>query len=164
MCAHCHTPNPAGALFCVACALPLAALPAVAAAGPPRPAPPPAGRPAVRLLEVENLQPTGRVLALPPTDWAGTLYLGRPDLAAGVVVDLDLTALGGYEKKVSRKHAKLHYVTRAGVSANEVRVEDWGSAHGTWRNKVRLAQGASEAIEDGDELRFAELVLRVAIT
>lgn len=154
MCPHCQAGNPAGSLFCVACALPLAlGAPAVAVA--------PAPVHAVRLVALENLQPTGPVLALPDTTWAGTLHLGRPDLAQGVVVDLDLAALGGFEKRVSRRHAKLHYVTRPGGGANEVRVEDWASAHGTYLNKARLAQGASEPIAHGDELRFAELIFRV---
>lgn len=157
MCTHCQAANPAGSLFCVACAMPLAQAAAVAVAV----APPVARR--VQLLEVVNLQPTGRTLDLPDTTWAGTLLLGRPDLAAGVVVDLDLNALDGFDRRVSRKHAKLHFVTRPAGGANEVRVEDWDSAHGTWVNKVRLAKGASEPLNDGDELRFAELTFRVSI-
>ena len=183
-CPHCHSANPAGSLFCVACAMPLvqpmarpvAAAPGPAMAVPPGPPAMPAApavpaRPAaagakqaVRLVETLNMQPTGRELTLPDTSWAGTLYLGRPDLAAGVVVDLDLSALDGHAKRVSRKHAKLHFVTRAAGGPNEVRLEDWGSAHGTWLNKARLPQGASEPLQDGDEIRLAELVFTVRMT
>ena len=160
MCPHCHAGNPAGALFCVACALPLTAPAAVAVAPPPAPVAP-AAKQHVVLVELVNLQPSGRTLPLPDTAWAGTLFLGRPDLAAGVVVDLDLGVLDGHAKRVSRKHAKLHYVTRPGGLPNEVRVEDWDSAHGTYVNKARLPKGASEPLAPGDELRLAELVFRV---
>lgn len=146
-CAHCQAASPQGSLFCVACAMPLVAAPT----------------PPLKLVELENLQPTGRVLALPGRDWAGTLYLGRPDLAGGVVVDLDLAALDGHAKRVSRKQAQLHYVTTPGGGANEIRVADWASAHGTWLNKVRLAAGVSEPLHPGDEVRFAELVFRVEV-
>lgn len=149
-CAHCPAISPQGSLFCVACAMPLAA-----------PALPPA--PAIKLVELENMKETGRTLPLPDRGWAGTLYLGRPDLTQGVVVDLDLASLDGHAKRVSRRHAKLHYVTRAGGGPNEVRVEDWASAHGTWLNKVRLPAGTSEPLVPGDEVRFAELIFRVEL-
>lgn len=165
MCPHCHAGNPAGSLFCVACAMPLTQPMAVAVASPAlAAAPAPILARKVRLVEYANLQPSGRTLELPDTAWAGLLLLGRPDLAAGVVVDLDLNALGGFDRRVSRKHAKLHYVTKPGGGPNEVRVEDWDSAHGTWVNKVRLAKGASEPLNHGDELRFAELIFRVELT
>ena len=165
MCPHCHAGNPQGTLFCVACALPLAQpAPGPQASAWVVPAGPPAPPHGLRLVAFENLQPTGQTLTLPDTAWAGTLLLGRQDLAAGVVVDLDLAALGGFEKRVSRRHARLHYVTRPGGGPNEVRVEDWDSAHGTWLNKTRLPRGASEPLHDGDELRFAELIFRVALT
>ncbi len=183
-CADCQAANPAGSMFCVACARPLAAgapglapviaAPAVLAAPAPAhvPSPAPAAGPsfnvpsvppAIKLVELENLQPTGRVLPLPGRDWAGTLFLGRPDLANGVVVDLDLAALDGHAKRVSRRQAKLHYVTQAAGGPNEVRVEDWASAHGTWLNKARLPAGVSEPLAPGDEVRFAELVFRVEL-
>ena len=145
-CGDCRADNPAGTLFCVACGLPVAApiAPAVAARQ-------------VALVELENLVPTGRRFPLPDTGWEGTLYVGRNDLAGGTVVDLDLTAAGGRERKVSRRHAQLRY------EAGLVRLADWESAHGTYLNKQRLTPGASEPLGDGDELRLAELIFRVEL-
>lgn len=150
-CGACQAANPAGTLFCLACGLPVAAL---VAAGP---APLASAVRQVALVEMENLVPTGRRFALPGTDWEGTLYLGRNDLAGGTVVDLDLTAAGGRERRVSRRHAQLRY------EAGLVRLVDWESAHGTHLNKQRLAPGAPEPLADGDELRLAEMVFRVEI-
>lgn len=148
-CGACQAANPAGTLFCVACGLPVAAPVAAAAA--------PVAARQVALVELENLVPTGRRFPLPDTGWEGTLYVGRTDLAGGTVVDLDLTAAGGRERKVSRRHAQLRY------EAGLMRLADWESAHGTYLNKQRLAPGASEPLADGDEVRLAEMVFRVDI-
>ena len=94
-CGACQAANPAGTLFCVACGLPVTT-PAVALAARQ-----------VALVELENLVPTGRRFPLPDTGWEGTIYVGRTDLAGGTVVDLDLTAAGGRERKVSRRHARI---------------------------------------------------------
>ncbi|MFP5501954.1 MAG: hypothetical protein ACLGIN_05655, partial [Candidatus Sericytochromatia bacterium] len=91
-CGDCRAANPAGTLFCVACGMPVAAPVALAVAARQ-----------VALIELENLVPTGRRFPLPDTGWEGTIYVGRTDLAGGTVVDLDLTAAGGRERKVSRR-------------------------------------------------------------
>jgi FHA domain len=150
MCPNCAMANPAGTLFCLGCAMP------VGAAVAPAPVVAVAAR-SVRLVHVENLTPTGLALALPATDYDGTLTLGRNDLAAGVVVDVDLTAHQGRERHVSRRHTRLHYA--GGV----VHVEDAGSMHGTWVNKQKLGAGQREPLADGDELRLAEMVFRVEV-
>lgn len=145
ICALCAAANPAGTLFCLACAGPLSA-----------PAPPPAAASrAARLVAQENLSPTGWVVALPDASWEGTLYLGRSDLAAGTVVDIDLTSHGGREKHVSRRHARIE------CQGGLIRIADWESAHGTWVNKRRLGPGEFEVLADGDEIRLASFVFRV---
>jgi hypothetical protein len=147
MCPSCQAANPAGTLFCVACSRPLGAPAPVAVVAAAR---------GVRLVAIENLQPTGLALSLPDTGYAGTLLLGRADLAAGVVVDVDL-AEAGRQRGVSRRHATLRY------GAGVVHVADWQSAHGTWLNKARLAAGQELPLADGDELRLAEYVFRVEL-
>lgn len=148
MCPNCGLSNPAGTLFCLGCALPVGAGPAVAIAAPP------AARP-VRLVALENLTPTGLNLPLPATDYDGVVTLGRNDLAGGVIVDVDLTAHQGREKRVSRRHARLCY------AGGLVHAEDAGSMHGTYVNKQRLTAGQREPLADGDELRLAEMTFRV---
>lgn len=151
-CPNCRLQSPAGTLFCLGCAMPMAApgLPA------PNPAPAGPGR-TVRLVQLENLSPTGLALPLPGTDYDGAVTVGRNDLAGGVIVDVDLTAHAGRERHVSRRHARLSY------AGGLVRVEDAGSLHGTYLNKQRLVAGQQELLADGDELRFAEMVFRVEV-
>lgn len=150
ICALCSVSNPSGTLFCLACAGPLSAAPVAVAA-------PPVVARSARLVALENLMPTGWAVDLPDTAWEGTLLVGRNDLAAGTVVDIDLTAHGGREKHVSRRHARLEF--QGGL----IRLSDWESAHGTLLNKQRLGPGQAEVLADGDELRLASFVFRVEI-
>ncbi|MFN3428889.1 MAG: FHA domain-containing protein [Candidatus Sericytochromatia bacterium] len=153
-CPDCRMRNPAGTLFCLGCAKPIGLMaPAVAVAAPP---PGAVGR-TVRLVQLENLAPTGLAFALPATDYDGTLIIGRNDLASGVVVDVDLTAHQGRERHVSRRHLRLHY------AGGLVHAEDAGSLAGSYVNKQRLADGQREPLADGDELRLADMVFRVAL-
>jgi hypothetical protein len=152
MCPNCGLANPAGTLFCLGCALPVGGPAPVAVAV----AAPQAAR-TVRLIELDNLTPTGLALPLPATDYDGAITLGRNDLAAGAIVDVDLTAHQGREKRVSRRHARLCY------AGGLVHVEDAGSMHGTYLNKQRLADGQREPLADGDELRLAEMVFRIEL-
>lgn len=146
-CPDCGAANPAGTLFCLGCARPVgAAAPAPAAVATATRTP--------KLVAIENLVPTGLALELPATDYDGTLYIGRTDLAGGTVVDLDLSAHGGHERRVSRRHAKLRYA--GGV----VYLADWGSAHGTWVDKQKLAPDDERALADGMEVRLADFVFR----
>lgn len=147
MCPSCQAANPPGTLFCVGCALPL---------GGAAPAAPLAAQ-GVRLVAIENLVPTGVALTLPDTSYDGALTIGRLDLAEGCVVDVDLTAHEGREKGVSRRHARLHY------QGGALRLEDTGSAHGTYVNQRRLVAGEVETVADGDEIRLAGLAFRLEV-
>ncbi len=81
--------------------------------------------------------------------------IGREDPISEVFPDVDLTALGGLEKGVSRKHAVIHH---AGTNYT---VEDMGSTNGTFINRKRIQPHAPEAIKPGDEVRFGKLALSV---
>jgi hypothetical protein len=111
----------------------------------------------LRLVALENLVETGYAVTLPDTGYAGTVLIGRQDLAGGVVVDLDLTDAGGHAKRVSRRQAQLGYANGL------ITLSDWQSAHGTWVNKRRLAPGEGAVLADGDELRLADFVFRVEL-
>ncbi|HEY9840360.1 MAG: FHA domain-containing protein [Candidatus Sericytochromatia bacterium] len=156
VCSNCQTQNPAGTLMCNQCLMPLTP-PASPQGGGAGLAAGPAGAPRLRWVQIDNLQPTGCSLQLPDLDFEGEILVGRNDLANAVIVDLDLTRLGGIEHKVSRKHARLRYAGR------QVTLEDWESQFGTWLNKQKLATGQREPIKAGDEIRLAQLTFKVEV-
>ncbi len=96
--------------------------------------------------------PEGSTLDIPAKD---EVMIGREDPISEVFPDVDLTALGGLEKGVSRKHAVIHH---AGV---DYTVEDMGSTNGTFINRKRIQPHAPETIKPGDEVRFGKLSLSV---
>ncbi len=96
--------------------------------------------------------PEGNTLDIPSKD---EVIIGREDPISEVFPDVDLTALGGLEKGVSRKHAVIH---RTGA---DYTVEDMGSTNGTFINRKRIQPHAPEAIKPGDEVRFGKLSLSV---
>ena len=107
-----------------------------------------------RFVLLDNAQPTGQVIDLPCGPYASPLLIGRNDLHGGTVVDVDVTRYGGYDKKVSRRHARL------ASDGTSYWVEDWESTHGTYVNKQKLTQGHAARLTSGDELRLAEMVAR----
>ncbi len=96
--------------------------------------------------------PEGGTLDIPAKD---EVMIGREDPISEVFPDVDLTALGGLEKGVSRKHAVIHH---AGA---DYTVEDMGSTNGTFVNRKRIQPHAPETIKPGDEVRFGKLSLSV---
>ncbi len=96
--------------------------------------------------------PDGNTLDIPAKD---DVMIGREDPISEVFPDVDLTALGGLEKGVSRKHAVIHH---AGA---DYTVEDMGSTNGTFINKKRIQPNTPQAIKPGDEVRFGKLSLSV---
>jgi pSer/pThr/pTyr-binding forkhead associated (FHA) protein len=96
--------------------------------------------------------PEGSTLDIPAKD---EVVIGREDPISEVFPDVDLTALGGLEKGVSRKHAVIHH---AGA---DYTVEDMGSTNGTFINRKRIQPHAPETIKPGDEVRFGKLSLSV---
>jgi pSer/pThr/pTyr-binding forkhead associated (FHA) protein len=83
------------------------------------------------------------------------IYLGRLDAAHGIFPDLDLTADGGLEGGVSRRHAKIHQ------KGNRFFIEDVGSANGTFLNGQRLTPYLPHPLQKGDKLQLGRLQLSV---
>jgi pSer/pThr/pTyr-binding forkhead associated (FHA) protein len=88
-------------------------------------------------------------------DVSDDLLIGRKDNARGIFPDVDLGLDGGFAAGVSRRHAIISYAD------GMYRIEDLGSANGTFINGQRLAPQSSMPIAHGDELKCGTLLLRV---
>jgi hypothetical protein len=86
------------------------------------------------------------------------LLVGRTDESRGIFPQLDLTNVGGYDAGVSRRHAILSFYNGTCM------VEDLDSANGTFLNDRRLPANQPTRVVDGDELKFATLLLRVELS
>lgn len=166
VCSNCRSKQLDGTIFCTECGASL--LPAKRestvslvgrmgseeAAAPvvvPAPAAPRAAGPPALVLVVLN---SGRRISL---DVSEDLLIGRRDDARGIFPDVDLGRDGGYEGGVSRRHAILSF--KDGV----FRVEDLGSANGTFVNSKQIDPQVPAALASGDELKCGLLLLRVEI-
>ena len=85
------------------------------------------------------------------------IHLGRLDPLSDNLPEVDLTDVGGIEKVVSRRHARL--LKREGVLI----VEDLGSINGTYVNGQKLASYTAEVLKDGDYLQLGKLIIQVRI-
>jgi pSer/pThr/pTyr-binding forkhead associated (FHA) protein len=81
--------------------------------------------------------------------------LGRSDPAAKSIPEIDLTAYGGLEKGVSRRHARIS------ARRNTVVVEDLASINGTFVNGRRLIPYLAEVLRDGDQLQIGNISIEV---
>ena len=81
------------------------------------------------------------------------VVIGRLDPVTPIIPDIDLTALGGDEAGVSRRHCRI---TLAG---NQYFVEDLGSSNGTSLNAVMLQPNVRTPLNNGDQLRLGRLVI-----
>jgi pSer/pThr/pTyr-binding forkhead associated (FHA) protein len=70
-------------------------------------------------------------------------------------VDVNLTAYGGREKGVSRRHATLR------VDRRQLLLMDLGSSNGTQLNGSPLVANEPVRLESGDEIRLGKLAVRV---
>ncbi|MBU0490844.1 MAG: FHA domain-containing protein [Chloroflexi bacterium] len=86
------------------------------------------------------------------------ILIGRLDSANQVVPDLDLTADGGFEGGVSRRHSRI--VFRDG----QPYIEDLNSTNHTYLNGEALEPLMPYAIQSGDELRLGSMLLRVEMS
>ncbi|MCS6909285.1 MAG: FHA domain-containing protein [Anaerolineales bacterium] len=69
--------------------------------------------------------------------------------------DVNLSAYGGREKGVSRKHALLR------VDRRQLLLIDLGSSNGTWLNGTQLTANEPVRLESGDEIRLGKFPLRI---
>ncbi len=181
-CAACGAENYPGALFCEACgaAIHPAAATYLAARQSDRPAtrvgtisrpatavetatPPPA-RPATP-------PPDARLPAAPPRALhvrlphhdaelilrGALIHVGRADPEAGFTPELDLTAYGGQERGVSRRHATIQWVEGGYV------ITDQNSSNGTWLDGLRLVTGYAYQLPPGANVRFGGLLVQLSI-
>jgi pSer/pThr/pTyr-binding forkhead associated (FHA) protein len=81
------------------------------------------------------------------------LLLGRVDPYSNVFPEIDLTAHGGDEGGVSRRHCRI---TLAG---NQYFAEDLGSSNGTMIGSTRLPPNVRTELHNGDQLRLGKVVL-----
>ncbi len=118
-----------------------------------RPAPPPLPTPKSRgscLLRHAK----GQIFQLDPA--ISEFLVGRPDLAAGINPELNLSDVDP-TRSLSRRHAKL---VRQG-QLFFVR-EESGTVNGTFVNNVRIETGVNVPIKPGDKLRFGAVELDFA--
>lgn len=104
-------------------------------------------------VEIEVLN-TGRKVLLSASS---EVLFGRLDAAHGIFPEMDLTADGGLEHGVSRRHARIY--TRDGVCY----IEDLDSTNGTFLNDEKLMPYLSYEIHDGDLITLGTLRVRVYI-
>jgi pSer/pThr/pTyr-binding forkhead associated (FHA) protein len=83
------------------------------------------------------------------------VILGRLDPGAAVIPDVDMTALGGTERGVSRKHARLE------IKDNCVYLTDLDSSNGTFLRGERLAPYTPALVKKGDEVLLGRLAVEV---
>lgn len=161
ICSNCQSQQLDGTIFCSACGASLLALrrPETTAALGHSPSAAPA-RPESALPSVSATRPiltltvlnSGRRVTL---DVSEDRLIGRRDDPRGIAPDLDLSADGGYEAGVSRRHAIVLFKNGSFL------VEDLGSSNGTFVNNRRVAAQATMSLQDGDELKCGTLVIRV---
>lgn len=82
------------------------------------------------------------------------LIVGRADNVTDYLPDIDLTPHGAYRLGLSRRHA---IILREN---NTILVKDLNSRNGTFVNGVIVAAGGTQVIQDGDEIRFGNLVMQ----
>jgi len=83
----------------------------------------------------------------------GELVLGRFDPLTRVTPDVDLTFEDKWDRKISRRHAKI--IAHRG----QYELIDLGSRNGTWINDRRMALESKPVLEIGDTVRLGNCVL-----
>jgi len=167
-CPECGAEHYPGTLFCDACggAIHPAAQAHVAAtrhserrpaAAPPaeRPAAKPAAEPAAAPLPA--LRFTIAHCRQEVTLRAALIHVGRIDADTGRTPELDLTACGGLERGVSRRHATIQWTEGSYV------LVDQHSANGTWLEGTRLVAGYAYQLPPRATVRFGDVVVHLAL-
>lgn len=163
ICPSCSYENLLGTLFCVECGTYLPS------GGPLRTEPLPGkdgaehSRPGARLndgsqqealsIELEILK-SHRKVTLPAE---AEILFGRLDAAHGVFPEVDLTAEGGLENGVSRRHARIY------AQQGLFHLEDLDSTNGTFHNEERLTPYVPSELHDGDILVLGTMRIKIRI-
>jgi len=121
---------------------------------PPRPPKPPmpSSRSAIRedlRLIVLN---SGRVLECPDKE---TVIIGRFDAVTGDRPDIDLSLDNAVEMGVSRRHLCINFRNDAPY------LTDLGSKNYTFLNRQQMVRGQLYALQNGDEVRLGNVILKV---
>ncbi len=163
ICPSCNYENLLGTLFCVECGTYLPS-------GGPLRTEPLSGkdgaehsRPGAHLhgdapqeafsIELEILK-SHRKVTLPAE---AEILFGRLDAAHGVFPEVDLTAEGGLENGVSRRHARIY------AQQGLFHLEDLDSTNGTFHNEKRLTPYVPSELHDGDILILGTMRIRIRI-
>ncbi len=162
ICPSCGAENLPGTLFCVQCGTylpsggPLRTEPLVEQAERRKEAGGKGdGDTAGKALSIEaEIINTGRKVLL-SAEWE--ILAGRLDAAHGIFPELDMTADGGLEHGVSRRHARIY--TRDGACF----VEDLDSTNGTFLNNERLTSYLPFRFRNGDVLMLGTLQVKIHI-
>ena len=101
-------------------------------------------------LVIERGKSVGKIFMLSSAD----SQIGRWDADGGIFPDVDLDS-DDPEAKVSRRHARIT------MNEGNYYLEDLGSTNGTFINRgKRLAPGARQQLNDGDEIIVGKTFLR----
>jgi predicted amidophosphoribosyltransferase len=168
MCSSCNFANVDGAQFCENCGNPLASatpMPQQFPAPPPPvqqhyAAPPIPQAPLAPPQQVAFggavtgrlvLQSSNAQLNFPQNK--SEVTIGREDPVSSLFPDINLDPYGGFDAGVSRLHAKLMFQNGRLV------LIDLNAANGTFVNKQKMSPNSPHPINNGDELRFGQLIV-----
>jgi pSer/pThr/pTyr-binding forkhead associated (FHA) protein len=95
---------------------------------------------------------TGRFIECP---YQETVIVGRSDAITGDVPDIDLTPDNAVELGVSRRHAAINF------KEEQPFLTDLGSTNRTFLNRQVMMRGQPYELQDGDEVRFGNVIVKV---
>lgn len=83
--------------------------------------------------------------------------IGRKDPMLGFTPDIDLTAYGGYQMGISRKHAVIRR------NGDQLQLIDLGSRNGTFLNGKKLDAEETVLLHHYDEIRLGKIVITLHV-
>jgi len=159
-CPKCGIPNTDGELYCCQCGALLLSEDQQADIGATQPiptmqqqVPPPSARFTEGMVLYLRIRDTNQTLRVRPG--RGELIIGRSSPDSVIIPDIDLVRFGAKSQSVSRLHALLR---REG---DFLLLGDLGSLNHTYLNNERLQPQELRVLNDGDTIRFGQLVVDV---